>query len=289
MNSSKIKTFLIILLAFVNIFLIINLFIAKSSDSYLSGEMLEASLKALAHKGIYVEKSQIPDRKYNQAVISADCSEKARLASAQDFLGKIVAEYSLPDGITYQSENAYVTFLDNGTFEYGLLENKSMQSDISVYPPSSQLESADRNTIKKFNSLFKKLVSKNSADDLGYVILGQTSENENEKKVYAYLTVDGMSVHDSNFVMVFNDGTPIYASGKFFFDTFKDSYSKEYIDAPNALFLLDGNNASVKDIEMVYYSAVSNENEYFLIPSWKITLDSGKIKIFDGVSGYERQ
>lgn len=288
MNSSKIKNFLIILLAAVNIFLLINLFIVRLQSSQLSGELLQASAQALARNGIYVDAKDIPSQKYTQKVICANSSSKTHLNTAKDVLGKILAEYSLPDGITYQSENAYVSFFDNGRFEYGLLASRD-EDGISLSPqPPEIMDEIKGNISKNLKTVFNKFVSKQKNDKLGYIPLGAV-KMEGRDAVFAQLCIDGLAIHDGNFIATFEKDTLTYFSGKFFFDSFDNYYTKEYIDAPNALFLLKSKGVSVKNIEMVYYPAVSASSEYFLIPSWQITLDDGTVKLFDGVSGFERR
>ena len=287
MNSNRIKTFLIILLVIVNIFLLVNLLMASREKSSISHELLEASSKALSQKEIYIDSNKIPARKYTQSVISADCSKQARMQAAENFLGKIVAEYSLPDGITYQSDEAFVTFFENGRFEYGLRDSTANLSEISTVP-TTETQNVGSASAKKVKDVFKKLTSHRSSDKVSYELVGQLDTNVGII-VYCRMEVDGLSVYGGDFVMIFNNDKLNYLSGKMFFDSFSGKYDMEYIDAPNALFLLDEREVIVDDIRMVYYPVQTAENEYFLIPSWQIIGDDEKVRIFDGVSGYERQ
>ena len=288
MNSSKIKNFLIILLAAVNVFLLINLFVARSQNSQLSGDALEASAQALARSGIYIEAKNIPSQKHTQKVICANSFTHTRLDTAKVVLGEILAEYSLPDGITYQSEDAYVSFFDSGRFEYGLLATRDESAAFLSPEPPEKMDKITSSVSKKLKKAFEKFTKNRASNEIGYVELGMIKSNEKDV-VFAQLLVDSLVLHDSNFVAVFENDTLTYFCGKYFFDSFEDYYTKEYIDAPNALFLLKNKSGSVKRIEMVYYPAASTSSEYFLIPSWQITLGDGTIKIFDGVSGYERR
>ncbi len=287
MNSSKIKSFLTILLAAVNIFLLINILLAKSANSYLSDEMLEESAKALEKREIYVEKQQIPAQRYTQSVILLDCSTEIRLKAAESFLGDVVAEYSLPDGMTYQSNNAYLSFFDNGRAEYGLLENRDSASPASPTPPN-ELSVADRSASKNVKAAFKRLTANVGTDKISYRIKGQLSQ-DGAKVVYIQLLFNGLPLYDGIAVMVFDNEILTYLSGKYIFDAIESAYSQSYIDAPNALFLLDEKDIIINDIQMIYYPVRSDENQYFLIPSWQIAYDDDKQKVFDGVSGYERQ
>lgn len=286
MNSSKVKTVLIFLLAAVDIFMLINVFTARFSKNSLSNDTLKAYAQALERRDIYVDPQDIPAQKYTQDVIAANSSHDTRLSSAQALLGEIVAEYSLPDGITYQSDNAYVSFFGSGRFEYGLLEDESVASISTA--PSGKLKRVQNGTAKKLKSLFNKLTSSMSSQNPDFKMLGQ-QEIGGFTAVYAQLTINELHVFGGDFVAVFGKENLIYLSGKYLFDIFTASYTMEYIDAPNALFLLDKGDVSVDNMQMIYYPVKVNDNEYFIIPSWQITADDGSIKIFDGVSGYERQ
>lgn len=287
MNSSKIKNLLIILLAAVNLFLLANILIAKSSNSFLSDEMLDASASALATKEIYVDKHQIPAQRYSQNVILVNSSHDVRLNSAKSFLGDVVAEYSLPDGATYQSSDAYVSFFDNGRVEYGLLENRDAATPTTLTLPDT-LAAAERGVLKNVKSVFDKIKANSNSDKLTYRVLGQLSQ-DGTKTVYVNLIYDSLYINDGVVVMVFDDGVLTYLSGKYLFDAVEAAYSQTYIDAPNALFLLDEKDIIIDEIQMIYYPVKSDEDKYFLIPSWKIDYDDGKTKIFDGVSGYKRK
>jgi len=248
--------------------------------------MLHASVKALASNGIYVDEEAIPAQKYTQCVICMNSSSDSHLTAAQSVLGEIVAEYSLPDGITYQSEKAYISYFDNGNFEYGLLKNRHDNTTVLSTTPPENIKKLTSNLAKKLKKSFKRFTDPENS--FTYTADGYIEQN-GVSIVYSTLYIDGMAVHNGAFVCVFSDDELIYFSGKYFFDSFEAFYEKEYIDAPNALFLLKKDNVSVKNIRMVYYPVISTNNEYFLIPSWEITTTNDDIKIFDGVSGFERQ
>lgn len=287
MNSSKIKNLLIILLAAVNLFLLVNILSAKSADSYLSDEMLDASVSALAAKEIYIDKHQIPAQRYSQNVILMNSSHNVRLNSANSFLGDVVAEYSLPDGATFQSSDAYVSFFDDGHVEYGLLGNRDAPTPTTLTLPDT-LAAAERGVLKNVKAVFDKIKTNSNFDKLTYRVLGQLSQ-DGTKTVFVDLMYDNLRLNDGVVVMVFDNGILTYLSGKYLFDAVEAAYSQDYIDAPNALFLLDEKDIIIDEIQMIYYPVKSDEDKYFLIPSWKIDYDDTKAKIFDGVSGYKRK
>lgn len=285
MNSSKIKILLIVLLVAVNVFLLINLLVAKSANSFISGELLQSSAKALNHNGIVINSDQIPAQKFTQPVISLSYNTNIRSQSAEKFLGSIVAEYNLPDGNTYQSENAYITLFDNGSFEYGILGAEDIKTD--DLKAMQKTDKTNKQASKSFKKMFQFFVSEHSSVKLGYIETQQSASND-LTAVHAKLMLNNLDMYNGEMIALFKDDTMVYFSGRYLFDSFYDSYKMDYIDAPNALFLIK-DDFTVDDIRMIYYPVKFNDTEYFLIPSWQISSVKDQIKIFDGVTGYERK
>lgn len=286
MNSSSIKNFLLILLFAVNIFLLVHLTVTGMSSTVISHEDVENAVKALEKKEIYAEAEQIPLKQNTQKVITVSSSAENRISAAEKFMGKILAEYNLPNGITYQSENSYITFFDSGKFEYGLIENRGTEAESSeeqVY-----ISPVTKENGKKIKKAFSQLVSHSEYKKLlSYSEIGQ-SESEDTLTVYADLLIDGLKAENGLIVFKFRGNKLIYVSGKYLFDVFEKFYVKEYINAPSALFLLE-KRAYVEKIQMIYYPVMSDTDSYYFVPSWRIITSGGDSFTFDGVSGYERK
>lgn len=286
MNSSSIKNLLLILLFIVNIFLLIHLAATGTLNSNLSYESAENAVSALEKKEIFAEAEQIPLKKNTQSVINVICSSDKRILAAENFMGKILAEYNLPNGITYQSEKSYITFFDNGKFEYGLTGNResgSTSKNEYVY-----ISALTRETRKNLKKAFSRLISHSEYKKIFSLREIGQSKNENAVTVYADLLIDGLKADNGLMIFEFIDNKLVYVSGKYIFDSFDKFYTKEYIDAPSALFLIE-KRASVEEIQMVYYPVMSDTDSYYFVPSWQITTSDGEKFTFDGVSGYERK
>ncbi|MBQ9941309.1 MAG: hypothetical protein IJO74_07210 [Clostridia bacterium] len=287
MNSSSIKNFLIVLLVAVNLYLLFSLTGANPSNHELSSESLENYEDALKSKGIYVEAEQIPSEKYFNSIIAVNCSVQNRLSAAKQYLGNILAEYSLPNGITFQSEDAYISFFDDGKFEYGLSKHYDSSTFSWNSPAASSFSPITKENRKIIERTFSQLISySNNYNKFSFRELGQT-ENDDCVTIYVELLTYGLPVHDGLITFIIQDSKPVYIFGKYLFDSFNEEFTGEYIDAPSALFLVE-NAISVEDIHMIYYPVMTDSDNYFLIPSWKIISSDGSSFIFDGVSGYKR-
>jgi len=286
MNSSSIKNLLLILLFAVNVFLIIHLAFAGSSGASVSYEEAENAVRALEKKEVYVEIEQIPLKQNTQSIISISCSVQDRISAAEKLMGKILAEYNLPNGITYQSDNSYITFFDSGKFEYGLIEDRDTEA--ADQNGQIHISSVTGDTRKKVKKAFSKLVSHSENKKMFSLSEIGQSENNDTVTVYADLMIDGLKADNGLIIFKFRGNKLIYVSGKYVFDTFDKFYTKEYIDATSALFLIE-KRANVEKMQMTYYPVMTDTDSYFFVPSWHITTSSGETFTFDAVSGYERK
>lgn len=286
MNSSSIKNLLLILLFAVNVFLIIHLAFTGLSSASITHDEAENAIRALEKKEVYVEIEQIPLKQNTQSVIGISCSAQNRISAAEKFMGKILAEYNLPNGITYQSDNSYITFFDNGKFEYGLIEERG--TEVDEHNEQIYISTITGDTSKKVKKAFSKLVSHSENKKIFSLNMIGQSENDDMLTVYADLIIDGLKADNGLIIFKFRNNKLIYASGKYVFDEFDKFYTKEYIDATSALFLLE-KRAHVDKIQMIYYPIMSDTDSYYFVPSWHITTSSGEAFTFDAVSGYERK
>ena len=99
MNWGRIKTILIILFLFTDIFLAFSIFTSRQKETEISPEVLSATAKILEEHGILIDKSAIPSKISHASVLQAD---------------NVISDYSefahllLGDGFSEEDKNTFI-------------------------------------------------------------------------------------------------------------------------------------------------------------------------------------
>lgn len=114
MNWGRIKTILIILFLFTDIFLALIIFNSNKKETSVSPEVIDAAVEILNSHGISIDKSVIPSKIPSAPILQADNV----ITDYDEFAKKLLgAEFTI-NGSTYSSADAKLTFTgDTFTFE----------------------------------------------------------------------------------------------------------------------------------------------------------------------------
>ena len=120
MNWDRIKTILIVLFLFTDIFLAASIFTAKKEETKISPEVVDAAVKILNQNNISIDKSVIPTKFTQASVLQADNVISDYKSFAQSVLGD---SFSSDGEGKFYTENAELT-LSGDSFDFKLTENQ---------------------------------------------------------------------------------------------------------------------------------------------------------------------
>lgn len=106
MNSGRIKTILIILFLFTDIFLALSIFTAKKEETLISPDVMDAAVQILRGHNILLDKSVIPSKIPHTSVLQADNVISDYESFAKSILGD---GFSSRGNGTFFSKNAELT------------------------------------------------------------------------------------------------------------------------------------------------------------------------------------
>ena len=172
MSWSRIKTILIILFLFTDIFLAASIFVAKREETKVSPEVLDASLKILETQGITLSSSAVLPKIPSSPVLQADNAVTDYNSFALLILGE---DYRLTAPDTYTSERGNLTFSgDKFSFKTaatdsftGNLTQKSIKKAVFSYLKSLGL-----------NMNGAKIVSEYEKDGIWFVTVRDFAEKQ---------------------------------------------------------------------------------------------------------------
>lgn len=125
MSWSRIKTILIILFLFTDIFLTASIVTSQKKKTELSPEVLDATTQILKDKNIVFDKSVIPDKTANAPVLQADNIITDYEAFARLILGE---NCSQKDGQSYTSKKGEISF-SGDRFSFNAFTKGKLSSD----------------------------------------------------------------------------------------------------------------------------------------------------------------
>ncbi|MBE6541156.1 MAG: hypothetical protein E7672_01775 [Ruminococcaceae bacterium] len=294
MNSKKILSVLICILALSCVVLTVCLVALNREVNYLPSESIDDIVEILSEENIMIDRNIISSKREHGTVYVCNSGNYSQTVAT--FLGEdsVHSVYVIPDG--------EIVILNNGAkFEFG--ENYSFKyyrsGEDSGYTPSLSTlsQTADHVSGEKreeIAEIAKEFIERGSREfeTKSKVRIETVVDNiwENSGIYYALCTrkISGAELNQNLVLCTIDNGEVTEAYGTWCFLTLGDSYSAQLTDILNILFsvkkdisaMRDGNDidsspVSIKSVSLSYslYFYGSRE-EFCLIPCWQVVTDN---------------
>ncbi|MEG0875737.1 MAG: hypothetical protein RSD32_08375 [Oscillospiraceae bacterium] len=270
MKKSKIKNFIILLLALVNVFLLIivvsNAGEAAASRNYRKQAMVEV----LSANGIaFNMKGDLPEAVPKEIYLRRDLKNEKKLISA--LIGDCSAEDQGGNIILYLGEKGQAGFYGTGYFKISL--------DGIVIPKGNDAVSSAKSALKRLG------ISPSNAPP-------RVRENGDTTNVTISCAYDGCQVYNSEVTFSFNSQRLVIIEGTRPLDT--EYSSKAYQKYPDSVTVLmsflrsigqTGEVCSeIKDMKLAYSMEIAVSGDCSLRPVWDISTDVGSYYV-DALTG----
>ncbi len=297
MNWTSLKTYLIILLVVINLFLGLSYINSLNKTSHLDENAIVNTVELLGKHGVEIEASDIPSRVYDSSIIECPYSE--------DYYEKVAISISssekesiniLPDNsikITTESGESF-TF-DSG---FGISYNRASATDdsplltLEYSPDSDKPASLTKEQNRALSSFLYPEYQGNKT--FSYSIRSVAKKDGENAIVVCEQNIGGIPVGDHSITVELDKDAVIYAAGYWFFPTDSKSYSYRLYDQLSILIketqITNSNESqsegykitSVDHIYSTYWSA-NRDNVYF-VPSWAITTENFENRVYNAIN-----
>ncbi len=294
MDSRRLKTFLIAVLAVVA--LAVGVFTVRDSVSrnYISEDMINDAAALLLDSGIVLDSDVIDRRKIESAnVLYADFDRyEYCLAVSEHFSGSDRgAMRLLPDGCEIISQNKEVTSFD-GVFNISYTTGVAIPQYFSLID-AGDIVSAEK-VAKRYIGLDSGGYIGQSDDKLSYRLLRAGYDGSSGTYMLRYCqTYDKVELGGFELELYIRGEELIGAEGTWCFAYPGESYSSQIIDVINILFkereyIADLDTAkprTVEEIKRLYliYESSDLSGVYFT-PGYRIEYDSGEARMYNAVN-----
>ena len=266
MNWKNIKTFLIILLVAVNIFLaamLIGRTMLKVYDKEAVGNissLLEASGITVNEKFLNLKDN---DSKVYVCNIEKNYSENV----AKRLMGEYDEVFATPDGTEFFGKDSMMMMGDDFSLTYSKI-------DFNIPDPQNEMSNNEIKAFKeKISSVLGsdfRILSAKKQDSVQYALIMQTFDEKN--------------IQNHTLKCYFDGDTPLYIDGTWCFLSINDSFSAHTLDSVNILFIEKSalelareknesipENITVQNMSICYSSHISlDASKLYLMPSWRI-------------------
>ena len=281
MNWKHTKSFLIILLAAVNVFLFFLASEYYAENNYTSEQTAIGAVRLLSDSDINVSESLLSVKNDNADILICKYDREEYLCSvAALFFGKEAdGIYLLPGGIraeTYEGGTALLNYDMSLSFTAPELIGKGQTLSESAYIPEKKDSKAEREALEKLIAL-----PGGSLDNAHCIKSGE----------YMFITVNqtenGLPLYDMNCIFGIKGEKIVYASGKHLFSVPEEKQDTQILNRVNILFSEKerGVSGTVTDMTLCYtlYEATAT-GSMLLIPSYAVTYSDGRVSAINAVS-----
>lgn len=281
-NWEKLKTFLIVLFAFLNVFLITFTFVQNSKYDVISDETINDTVKILKSKGINLDAAKISKKQINLSALT---------------LKNAVVSHNFPSGFErYDDKNFSVETDGNLSSESEIkkvLLSIGIKDNFEIYSNAANADD-DEKILNGDNSQNEKNVSSEKTISSEKNIVNNENSLQNEKIVY--LKIDNFPVFDV-FLRLNEENGKVKIVGSWYFCDSKPRKSSDTSDIVSLTgILIDFSNIAefdgeinVDKIELGYYISDANRSLERLnvnaAPCWKISSSDNKNYYYNARNG----
>ncbi len=271
MNWKNIKSFLLILLIAVNIFLAFMVKKQSGASGY-SAEALANVTELLEQNGIYAEKNILTLPTKEMEIVTCTVDDKYSSTVSKLFLKEEKDIFTTPTGYSVYGKN-------------GELLKISPSMDI-YYSSDGITEGSLTNAEKKdieddaVTEILSDILLSNENSDFGFKITSISMSDE-LYEVTLVQTLSGHPVRNHRLHCIIKDSSIVFASGKWCFLPINEKISEHLLDSVNILFVERAEIGSHKSntekhtveyMEQCYISqTLGKENQLYFMPSWHIS------------------
>ncbi len=287
MNLSKLKLILIVLFLLVNLFFLFELKSLNDAKELFTEQEIVEAVEVLSSKGISIKPSTVIEKKIVPKTVKLDFdSSSVEMLVAKIMRGKY-ASFTIPDGHQFANDDENFSVFSDYTFIYQHSSHEPTYAEVEKAlhnaPP------LDDDLKKKAKKLLKNTFGtlKDDNPDISVAV-----EAYHEENGFCYLKlselINSSSIDGAESCIVFRDGKPIYAYGKFFYSTSVKEYSTDYFDSINILFELESKESDIEKMELIYLPISNNDTSFYLVPTYKFSYSNGETMLYDATSGTKR-
>lgn len=310
MNWTSVKNLLIAILVAANLFLIFNIVRQDRTREYIPEEEIFGAAEILSERGLRVDKTAIPDKKFDIPVYQSPYGEEYYTETAEALCrSEREMLYSLPNGgISITLKNGARMEFDS---EFGFSYYTSNVSDTDAYTEitadyfteSSSGTPVSTARLKALDEIAAGLLCTRLSDasPFGALTVSAYTESDGFTYLLARQTLDGYEIYSHNAICVFAGDDLIFARGRWYFADSEKNYPTDLYDQVSILFndlqtlksmSADGaetnKNAPLPSIEAVAprYAAYWNADKsaIYFIPAWQIDHIGGLTIVYNATN-----
>lgn len=297
MNWTKLKTYLIILLVAINLFLAISYINSIKKDSYLDNGAITNTVEFLAKQGIEISKETIPTKIYNSNIIECSYNDNyyenvaISISSSDKESINILPDKSIK--ITTQNGDSF-TFDSNFNFTYisTSFKEENTLSTLEFTHDNDKSVSLTKEQHKKIENFLYPEYQQNKV--FSYSIKSVTPKGNDSISLTCIQIIDNTPINNHLVTFELQGNDILAASGTWFFPTEAESYTYNLYDQLSILIKeaqlhksgdMSNVNYKISSLNHVYstYWSANKDNVYF-VPSWKISTDDSQDRIYNTIS-----
>ena len=304
MNTKNIKTAIIILLVFANIFFIYNIKKLRLSSENIPAEMIDNAVNVLERSGLLADRAKIYEKRPSKIIYEGVYSENLQKSIIEAFSGedfeKSVERY-VPAGISYAAGDYRFIFFDEDHFKVIITEKdyadtekiEEIEEKNAELPEIAAVGSSDGD-IKKAARIIGEFLKKyqNGSAQLGLLVTEYQKDAAGRQRARIVQTVDNTPIDSHSVYAEIENGQVKYFSGRWYFGELSVIARKmELLDSVNILFksvetdinLISGKRLESMDTE--YNVVPHSEENFWLVPSWRLVFEGGIKLLYNMVTG----
>lgn len=283
MNPSGLKNLLIILFLSVNLFFLYKLTDLIEQKNRFRDEHVNEAVEILQTKGILIDGEDVIREKNVPKTLKLDWKLSTIEQTAKNLMKDSYGSFGIPDGHSFTGEGEALSFFYDYSLEY-----KRFDHSLTVDEVKKKLDNATgKNGAKKFEKLLGKLFSESISSDIG-ITVDSCLETDDIVYLEAHQTINGIKADGASFCAAIKNSEVIFISGKLYLCNGFKEYVTDSLDSINILFELEPSEKTIEKMEMLYYPVTENNEQVYLVPSYKFTYSNGDTVLYDAASGISR-
>ncbi len=297
MRHNRIIIFLSCILAVSCVIMMLTIASIYKKSNYLPESAIVDIVNVLAADNIFID-PEIVSTKLERGTVYVCASEEYNSTVAELIgNGKVKSVYAVPNGeIIILASGERFEFYENFSFRY--LKNETSADMQNSFTVSESDEVDSENFDDETIMTVKEFLESGSAEFLGGDKLGIITEIngmwEKNGKRYALCSrkVNGVPIAGNTALCEVENGEVTEAYGMWCFITLGESYSAQLSDYLNILFnvkkeisLTPYECVQIESIELCYSLYFLGDDDFCLIPCWKIITDLAGEFIYNAIDG----
>ncbi|MBE6551045.1 MAG: hypothetical protein E7665_02795 [Ruminococcaceae bacterium] len=277
----------------------------KKTDT-LSVDVIESTCSILENRGVFVRPETVYSSLESYDIIRYENRESVLRSAAYNFVSRDCAVFSLPGGKAFFSDEVYFEIKENSEFMY----RDTGEFPIVIDSPSQDLTHDSAEDIYEFAEQILKGVTSGEKlmndrhvlkllkdvvlDPSDAPLLNDITFTERfGYGVYSFYLgvqrINGLTVSENRVAVCVKDEKVVLIKGTYVFGEVEEKHNTDFYDGANILFFLANDSGTVSDMQLVYRGVFYSESGFYLVPTYRICFEDGRVLFADAVSGYVRE